>query len=333
MKKVYFLGVDWFGSNDGAWINALRMSNYIVKTVSHEKFLPNGKGNLFRVFSKTVRSIFFKQYNKAVLEELRKFKPDLIFVFKGQFLYPETVERLSRLSIPTILIFPDTSIYEHGPFISKSFKYYTHVFSTKKFHLKELADKKGPSSKLNYLPHGFDLRVHRNLNLPKTIQTSFVGTFSSYKGEVLSNLIKNKIDLKVFGNSWSKWSIKNRFNVELARYGDEYAEIICSSKINLALLYEGGSKSIAGDAITSRTFHIPAACGFMLHQRSEELLNYFEEGKEIECFNGNEELLDKIKFYLENTNSREKIAKNGWLRANNEHGVHHRLRKLINYLN
>ena len=45
-----------------------------------------------------------------------------------------------------------------------------------------------------------------------------------------------------------------------------------------------------------RTFEIPASGGFMLQERSNEVLEFFEEGKEIECFSSVKELKDKINF-------------------------------------
>ena len=47
-----------------------------------------------------------------------------------------------------------------------------------------------------------------------------------------------------------------------------------------------------------RTFEIPASKGFMLHEKSEEVMDFFEEGKEAEYFSSPEEVLDKLKFYL-----------------------------------
>ena len=60
-----------------------------------------------------------------------------------------------------------------------------------------------------------------------------------------------------------------------------------------------------------RTFEIPACGGFMLHERSGEVVGFFEERKEADYFDSAEELKDKIRFYLDKDDLRAKIARAG----------------------
>ena len=80
-----------------------------------------------------------------------------------------------------------------------------------------------------------------------------------------------------------------------------------NSKINLNVLrtQNKGSHNM-------RTFDIPACGGFMLHEYSDEVVDFFEPGKEMDTFKSAEECLDKIQYYLKNESVREKIALNGY---------------------
>jgi spore maturation protein CgeB len=53
----------------------------------------------------------------------------------------------------------------------------------------------------------------------------------------------------------------------------------------------------------------------MLHERSDEVLEFFQEGKEIECFATVKELKEKIDFYLKNEELRIRIAEAGYRRC------------------
>ncbi len=111
--------------------------------------------------------------------------------------------------------------------------------------------------------------------------------------------------------------------------GDLYALAINSSKINLGLLSEQVKGASSGDQITSRTFHIPASGGFLLHERTDEVSNYYIEDKEITCFGNKEELISKIRFYLEHESERMKIKMEGHKRALKDHSLDNRAKDLL----
>ena len=53
----------------------------------------------------------------------------------------------------------------------------------------------------------------------------------------------------------------------------------------------------------------------MLHERSAELLEYYEEAVECACFGTVEELVNKIGYYLERIEKRQAVAAAGRRRA------------------
>ena len=114
--------------------------------------------------------------------------------------------------------------------------------------------------------------------------------------------------------------------------GDLYAIAIQSSKINLGILSEVVVGSSSGDLITSRTFHIPGSNGFLLHERNEESVLYFEEDKEAGFFDGPDELISKIKFFLNNEGIRNKIKEAGYQRSLRDHSLDVRARKVMNLM-
>ena len=142
------------------------------------------------------------------------------------------------------------------------------------------------------------------------------------------------LKLKIWGDQWGKStsaSIKSSIQGKPV-LGDLFAAAIQCSTINLGILSEQVSGASSGDLITSRTFHIPGASGFMLHERNEESVLYFKEDEECGFFDGANELVSKVKEYLADSAKREKVRVAGYKRAQAEHSLDARARTIIQQL-
>jgi hypothetical protein len=98
------------------------------------------------------------------------------------------------------------------------------------------------------------------------------------------------------------------------------------SKINLGfsacgMTHETDERTVQ---IRLRDFEVPMSGGFYLVEYMEELEEFFDIGKEIVCYNGPEDLVGKIKYYLEHDSQREKIRRAGYARALRNHTWHQR---------
>ena len=170
---------------------------------------------------------------------------------------------------------------------------------------------------MSFLPHAY----RPNCDFPVTISEAdrqeyasdlaFVGTWEAERASMLAQL--KEFDLRIWGNNWHKagkelglgGAIQNR-----AVYCEEMSRVVNASKINLAFLRKANR-----DRHTSRTFEIPACGGFQLSERTDEVLSFFEEGKEIECFDTVDELKDKARYYLAHEAQRQCIALAGMARS------------------
>jgi spore maturation protein CgeB len=62
-------------------------------------------------------------------------------------------------------------------------------------------------------------------------------------------------------------------------------------------------------------YEIPACGAFMLAERNQENVNVFEEGIDAVFFSSQKELLEKVRYYLENNQERNSIASKGRVRC------------------
>lgn len=82
-----------------------------------------------------------------------------------------------------------------------------------------------------------------------------------------------------------------------------------------------------------RMFEVPACKTMLLTQNHPSLEHFFEINKEIVTFETEDEMLDKARYYLNNSTKRESIALAGYNRVEKEHTSQKRLAKLLEELN
>jgi spore maturation protein CgeB len=161
-----------------------------------------------------------------------------------------------------------------------------------------------------------------------------VATHTPHKEQVLNELLSRmpSVDLAIWGNGWTERCRSPRLRRCIKGYalnGQSYATAICSAKVNLAIM---SSHSIGfEDQTTTRTYEIPACGGFMLHERSPELLTLFTKDEEVACFESPEELAAKVKCYLSDAPARRAIAMAGYWRCVPAYSYDNRMAEILSW--
>jgi len=84
-----------------------------------------------------------------------------------------------------------------------------------------------------------------------------------------------------------------------------------------------------GSAVNQRVFDVPACGAFLLTDDQDALGELFDIGKEVITYKNREELPELIRFYLNNSQERKRIAERGRERIVREHTYVHRIKMLI----
>ena len=107
-------------------------------------------------------------------------------------------------------------------------------------------------------------------------------------------------------------------------------EIFNQSKIVLGFSTVGKNDDI--NILKGRDFEVPLTGSFYITGYHEELKEYFELGKDIETYTSKEDLLKKVKYYLENDEERENIAKMGYEKCIKKYTAKESYEKVFGYL-
>jgi spore maturation protein CgeB len=332
----------WLGSNGYAGFRALRRAGWMAHLVPEREFVPlRWRSTPMRAAARLLRHRSVAEFNRELVRQASLQRPSFFLAFKGAFVTANTLRAMRAAGIRTYCFFPDVSFQAHGRYLPNALRSYDWVFITKSFGLTDLEQALGVT-RASLLLHGFDPEVHRPVELTASerdvyeCDVSFIGTWSPKKEEALLALARQRphLRLKVWGEQWEG----ARRHPELSRAiagrevtGDEYARAIVGSTINLALLSERRAGASRGDQITSRTFHIPACGAFMLHERTAELLERFEEGSTVACFDGTDELVRRVDEYLRDGDARRRIAERARALVSGRDSWDHRIRVILDH--
>jgi len=330
----------WLGSNGYAGLKALRRAGWAVSVVPEREFIPlQWRSTIARALGRALRPLAVDEFNEELQRQVIRHEPEFLLVFKGTFVKHDTLAAIRNSGVRTYCFFPDVSVHCHGKYLPHALPAYDWIFTTKRFGIRDLREQLNIKS-ASVLMHAYDPDVHRPAALSPSdrrryeCDVSFIGTWSPKKEALLSRLAVERPDvrLRIWGEQWNRASRRPALAGAIANHaviGEEYVHAITASSINLGILAESRIGASSGDNITSRTFHIPASGGFMLHERTDELLEIFAEDTSVVCFDDASELIDKVDQYLPRAERRREIADCGRAIVESHHSWDHRIREIL----
>ena len=319
--RILAVSALWHGANDYAFVRAFRRAGHSVSVMPENWFVPprspaGWRRVSLRALRRVLTPVLVREYTEALIAEAEHRRPDFFFVFKGTCVTEGALKAIRSMGAISVNFYPDTGIRSQSPYLEKTLPLYDWVFTTKSFGLSDMEASFGVH-RASFLPHAFDPETHSPVRLsPDDRQryecdASFIGAWSPKKERLLAHLRRSRpnLRLRIWGGGWKGAGTALRSAVAgRGVTGTEYAKAIRASGINLGLLYEGARDASSGDLTTARTFEIPAAGGFMLHERTEEAMRYFADDRECVFFSNEDDLVAKLDYYLERPDLRQAIA-------------------------
>jgi hypothetical protein len=236
-----------------------------------------------------------------IRELVRKNNIQLVIVPNLYYeLAPTYLNELRRLGCKSLVAFFDDSMRfeDTNRFYLGSFDYYlAHDYMASKALYKPYG------IDAEFFPvvpsHSFYKEIIQSLDknrLKCASDVVFVGAKIADRDVFIDYLKDNNINISVYGKGWDAGMLST----------EEMLASFNSSKISLNFV-----KTIDGSGRTqfkARLFEIIMAGGFVLSEHIDEIADNFEIGREIDTFRSPQELLDKVRFYLENSYLREEMA-------------------------
>lgn len=259
--------------------------------------------------------------NRRLVRKASEVKPDLVIIICTAFVRAATLLQI-KLSLPrakVVNIFPDTLFNLHD-YVLESFPLYDlFCIHTRAGvpHLRRMG-----CENAFYLPLAADPFLHHPTELSPSDRETFgcdlvyVGNWRPEHEELFSAL--EGFDLAIWGSSyWGRntrkggW-VRSRWRGRELSTGLDYAKAHLVAKAGLNPI-----DPLNFPSHNQRVFELPACGAFSLVSRTDEVGELFKEDETVVCFEGAEELLDKVRYYLSHDPARERIARRAY-----EHVVH-----------
>ncbi len=271
------------------YLKALRRMGHAVVLIDEYDGMKYGTLNRYiqsrtRVFD-FIRNTY--SVNRHITAYCNSFQPDIILVFKGEFLSSEVLKEISE-NFKVYLFWPDT--YKFIPLMSERLHIFNAVFTAA--NNVEFYRNLG-AKKVVTVPWACDPEFHRKLDTEYRYNVTFIGTAYLERRRI----IKSLSNVNVFGDYWFGFKYRHP-----AVVGNDYIKTINETKINLNLQAE---VSVRADAPTMRTFELAGCEGFQISDYMPSVTKYLPG---IVTFRNLEELKELIPYYLENGNEREEIS-------------------------
>lgn len=287
------------------------------------------------------RAQLWNKLNFSTIEIVRCIRPDLVLVFKGAFLHPETIRKIrEKEAIPIANYYPDnpycgvpldprkTSAQRKD--LVDALREYSFVFTWGRGLVTRL---EADGVLASYLPFGVDSYSFRPMEaIPckecnKRHTVVFVGQHSAKRGKHIAAIRRHEVAL--WGARWERG--QKQFQNKHVTHKQSAFGTSC------AVLYSGAdiSLNIVDDlnmpGHNMRTFEIPACGGVMLSTFTEEQAEFFPEGEAAFYYRNPSELDDIIDRLLADKKLRARIRDNT-LRISRNHDYRNRAKDLLRVL-
>ena len=284
--------------------------------------------------------------NRALLEEVLAFRPDVLFVYNGTNVFRDTLVEIQARHPNTFLV----QYCNDNPFGKGSsrllWRHLIHAIPAYDLHFvyrhQNIEDFRRAGARAVELLRSYYIPEtnHRVSLSPEDdrflCDVVFAGHYEDDdRAEYLEAICRAGYRLNLFGGGWGaapkrlhpSSPSRGLYPIRPA-VGEDYLKALCGARIALCFL-----SKLNRDTYTRRNFEIPATGTFMLSEYTEDLASLFKEGWEAAFFRTKPEFMEKIAYYLRHDSEREAIAQRGYERlARDGHDVVSRMRQALGFI-
>lgn len=245
-----------------------------------------------------ISSILYK-INRLFKKEVEKFRPDIIWVFKGMELSSSSLVWAKSKGIKLVNFNGDSPFLFSGKGsgnanVTKAIGLYDLHFTYNVAVQKELQERF--KAKTVILPFGFDIDEHvykACTSQNEMFKVCFLGNPDKDRGRFIQGLAESGIQIDLFGNDWNKYVHHKNATLSQPVYELDAWKILRKYRVQLNLMRPHNP-----DTHNMRTFELGGIGAIQLAPDTPDHKQYFKRDKEIFLFSDLETCVHQIKYLL-----------------------------------
>ncbi|MEA2470298.1 MAG: spore maturation protein CgeB [Thermoleophilaceae bacterium] len=167
---------------------------------------------------------------------------------------------------------------------------------------------------------------------------TFVGQPHGNREEIIGRITAAGHDVECWGFGWPAGKLDHEGMVRVFSTSRVNLNLSNSStppntlRVRVGRWLGRGPKGPQPPQIKGRNFEVPGCGGFLLTERVPHLGEYFELGKEVAVYDGPDDLVEQVGYWLEHDDERAAVADAGYRRVMAEHTYDHRFETIFRAL-
>lgn len=257
-------------------------------------------------------------WNACLIKQCENSTADLIFILKGEIIYPETLKWIRENTDAKIICWLMDVIRRYSE-IERLLKYYDYMFTYEPDDIDYL---RRFNPETHYLPLAFDPKVFFQMdNVEKKWDISFIGTWSRSREDFLieiSKLLeKESLNIVFYLNhysifkplTWRKW-LKRKSLYKFFKNHDYFSLSKINMLFNQSKVCLNIHQDFTNNALNIRTFEILGSGAYQLIENFDSTLELLNDDSQIIRYDDPKDLVKKLKKILSNYEDVKSVSGN-----------------------
>jgi len=313
LDSMIFVGNGSLGSNALSLFDGFRSvfrECHMIDTRIYDGPPKISMRNVTRYFFPTLYGFIVSTFLRLQVKYwVRRYHPDVLFVFKGIYLTRECLDGVDAIKVH---YHPDDSSSKENRtnIFDRAESAYDFHFTSNRHNLSEISERTGKS--VYFISFAYDERWHfrdGNMELKdRNYLLGFIGHLRPDRIEIfidLSQQLGKK--LAIAGKNWNRVRhLLGKATIFSPQYGESFSHFCRKAPVQLGLL-----NSANRDLYTARSFEIPATGALLLAQNTSEHREIFNHMRTALLFDTLEDIYALLNWIEKNPLEAQKVADRG----------------------